>query len=154
MLGYSDCILVELRGKDYFATVTLVSSQLKHLKELLAYEYTNIWWNTNYCTIYTCMMSQCTYEFFVTGGYRMGLDLRKPVFIACFQQRCRSACANAQSNQHLSFSISRKHNSLWCNMPNFNIPASRLVWDLIGQKPQRQVFSRWDPYVSKTTFKA
>ena len=33
--------------------------------------------------------------------------MRKPVLAICKQQRCRSACASAQSDQHLCFSLLR-----------------------------------------------
>ena len=34
-----------------------------------------------------------------------GLDARKPVFGVCQKQRCRPACASAQTDQHLCFSL-------------------------------------------------
>ena len=40
----------------------------------------------------------------------MGLDERKPDFDACEQQRCRSDCASAQSDQRLCYSPSWKEN--------------------------------------------
>ena len=54
----------------------------------------------------------------------MGLDARKPDFVACEQQRRRPAGAYAQSDQHLCFSLSGKHNSTTSSMQNFNILAS------------------------------
>ena len=36
----------------------------------------------------------------------MSLDLRKPDFVVCEQQRHRSACAYVQSDQHLCYSLS------------------------------------------------
>ena len=38
----------------------------------------------------------------------MGLDVRKPGSVACEQQRCRPACAFAQSDQRLCYSLSEK----------------------------------------------
>ena len=47
----------------------------------------------------------------VTGKWYMSYSLshiiRKPVFAICDQQRCRSACAFAQSDQHLCCSLLR-----------------------------------------------
>ena len=37
--------------------------------------------------------------------------MRKPVYAICEQQRCRSACAFAQSDQHLCFSLPRQYNT-------------------------------------------
>ena len=39
--------------------------------------------------------------------YYMGLLMRKPVFALCEQQRLRSACASAKSDQHLCGSLFR-----------------------------------------------
>ena len=38
----------------------------------------------------------------------IGLDARDPDFDACEQQRRRPACASAQSDQHLFYSLSEK----------------------------------------------
>ena len=37
--------------------------------------------------------------------------MRKPVFAICVQQRRRSACASAQSDQRLCYSLPRKYNT-------------------------------------------
>ena len=37
--------------------------------------------------------------------YELSHVMRKPVFAICEQQRCRSACASAQSDQHLCCSL-------------------------------------------------
>ena len=57
------------------------------------------------------------------GKWDLGLNARKPYF-ACEQQRCRPACAWAQSDQHLCYSLSGKYSSRPCFMQNFNILAS------------------------------
>ena len=41
---------------------------------------------------------------------KTGFLMRKPVLAICEQQRCRSACASAQSDQHLCCSLLRKYN--------------------------------------------
>ena len=41
----------------------------------------------------------------------MGLDVRNPDFAACEQQRCRPACASAQSDQHLYYSLFEKYSN-------------------------------------------
>ena len=51
----------------------------------------------------------------------MGPDARKPDFVACEQQRCRTACAYAQSDQHLCFLLSGKNNSPTSSIQNLNI---------------------------------
>ena len=40
--------------------------------------------------------------------HHIGLDARNPDSVACEQQRRRPACANAQSNQQLWYSLSEK----------------------------------------------
>ena len=50
----------------------------------------------------------------------MGLITRKPYFVACKWQRCRPACASAQTDQHLCCLLSRKYNKLAkCNISRF-----------------------------------
>ena len=39
----------------------------------------------------------------------MGLDVRKPVFGVCKQQRRRPACASPQSDQHLCYWLNLKY---------------------------------------------
>ena len=40
---------------------------------------------------------------------KLGLDARKSVLGVCEQQRCIPACASAQSDQRLCYSLSGKH---------------------------------------------
>ena len=54
----------------------------------------------------------------------VGIDARKPDFVAREQQMGRSACASAQSDQRLCYSLYGKHNSTTGSMSNFNILAS------------------------------
>ena len=54
----------------------------------------------------------------------LGLEARKPNFAACEQQRRRPACASAQSDQRLSYSLYGKYNSHPCSMENFHILSS------------------------------
>ena len=51
----------------------------------------------------------------------MGLDARKPNFVACKQQRCRPACTVARSDHCLCYSLSGKEGSQIGCMQNFNI---------------------------------
>ena len=44
----------------------------------------------------------------VSISNNMGLDMRKPVFRVCEQQRDRPACASAQSDQGLCYSLLSK----------------------------------------------
>ena len=43
----------------------------------------------------------------VIGHPKLSLVMRKPVYAICDQQRCRSACASAQFDQHLCCSLPR-----------------------------------------------
>ena len=54
--------------------------------------------------------------------------MRKPDFAVCEQQRHRSACASAQTDQHLCFSLSGNYNSSTCNMQKFKILVSLCSW--------------------------
>ena len=58
----------------------------------------------------------------------MGPDVIKPDFVACKQQRRRSDCAFAQSDQHLCYSLSRKYYSLACYPQSFKIPATSSLY--------------------------
>ena len=61
----------------------------------------------------------------------MGLVATKPDYVACEQQKCRPACASAQTDQRLCCSLSGKYNGKACYMQNINIPAS-LVAQQVG----------------------
>ena len=50
--------------------------------------------------------------------------MRKPVYAICEQQRRRSACTSALSDQHLCCSLSRQYNTSTCYIRNFKILAS------------------------------
>ena len=50
--------------------------------------------------------------------------MRKPVYAICKQQRDRSACASAQSDQHLCFSLPRYYNISSFYIRNFKLLAS------------------------------
>ena len=52
----------------------------------------------------------------------MGIEARKPDFVAYEQQRCRLASRSAQlqSEQHICYSLSKTYNSLACYVPTFN----------------------------------
>ena len=50
--------------------------------------------------------------------------MRENLTIACKQQRCRTACATAQADQRLCYSLSGKYSIQPCSMQNFNILAS------------------------------
>ena len=50
--------------------------------------------------------------------------MRKPIYALCEQQRRRSACASAQSDQHLCCSLFRQYNTSTCYSRNFKTLAS------------------------------
>ena len=54
----------------------------------------------------------------------LSLVIRKPVFALCEQQRRRSACTSAQSDQHLCCSFLRQYNTCSCYVLNFKTIAS------------------------------
>ena len=72
--------------------------------------------------------------------------MRKPVLWLCDQQRCRSACASAQSDQHLccsllgQYNISRFYNRNFKPLLSFCVGAGRFVSTLVGNPEDR--FSR------------
>ena len=49
-------------------------------------------------------------------------------YAICKQQRHRSACASAQSDQHLCCSLLRKYDMYTCNIQRFKILASFSTW--------------------------
>ena len=57
--------------------------------------------------------------------WKLSHVMRKPVYAICKQQRHRSACAFAQSDQHLCFSLPRQYNFF---MWNFMTLASLCSW--------------------------
>ena len=82
---------------------------------------------------------------FYLGVPYMSHVMRKPVFGICEQQRCRSACASAQSDQRLYCSLLRWYNTSSFYIRNFKPVASLcswagFVWVLLHRKSRRQVF--------------
>ena len=58
----------------------------------------------------------------------MSCAMRKPVHSICEQQRRRSGCASAQSDQHLCCSLPRSYYTSSCNSQNFKTLASLCSW--------------------------
>ena len=63
----------------------------------------------------------------------------------CKQQRCRSACASAQSDQHLCCSLLRYYDMYTCYIQSFNILASFCSWAgwfecYLVENPRRHIF--------------
>ena len=52
----------------------------------------------------------------------MGIEARKPDFVAYEQQKCRLAnpSGQLQSDQHICYSLSKTYNSLACYVSTFN----------------------------------
>ena len=84
--------------------------------------------------------------------------MRKPVLAICEKQRCRSACAFAQSDQHLCCSLLRQYNT-WtytCLIQNFKTLTS--LWSWAGWFESYPVanpedrFSRDVAYIIRLTF--
>ena len=59
-----------------------------------------------------------------SNNYQMSHVLRKPVFAICEQQRRRSACASAHSDQQLCRFLLRQYNIHTCYIQNFKTLAS------------------------------
>ena len=52
--------------------------------------------------------------------------MRKPVLAICEQQRCRSVCTSAQSDQHICCLLFRQYNTWTCKIQNFKpLPSFR-----------------------------
>ena len=90
----------------------------------------------------------------IVGHWEMSHVMRKPVHAICEQQRRRSACASAQSDQRLCFRWLDSMIPLLAiaeiSSPSY---SSRPVCVLTGRKPRRQVFSwrgSYEPRQSKT----
>ena len=66
------------------------------------------------------MTSIQKYKLFIN----FSLIMRKPVFALCEQQRRKSACASAQSDQHLCCSLPRQYNISSFFIRNFKPLAS------------------------------
>ena len=60
--------------------------------------------------------------------YELSQVKRKPVFAICEQQRHRSACTSAQSDQHLCCSLPGWNNTSSCYSQNFKTLASIYSW--------------------------
>ena len=80
--------------------------------------------------------------------------MRKPVFAISEQQMRRSACASAQSDQHLYYSLLRLYNTYTCEIQNFKTLAGLCSWAgrfksyLVGNPEDR--FSRRSAYVHQS----
>ena len=64
----------------------------------------------------------------ITRREYLSLVTRKPVIALCEQQRRRSACASAQSDQHLCCSLPRYYNTSSFYIQNFKPLASFCSW--------------------------
>ena len=54
--------------------------------------------------------------------------MRKPAYVKCEQERCRSACASAQSDQRLYCSLPRQYNRYTCYIQTFKTLVSFCHW--------------------------
>ena len=62
------------------------------------------------------------------GVFNMSHVMRKSVYAICQQQRRRSACASAQSDQRICYSLLRQYNTSSFYSRNFNTLASLISW--------------------------
>ena len=68
------------------------------------------------------------YETILTKQGHLSHVMRKPVLAICEQQRTRSACASAQSDQHLCCSLLSTYNAYTCEIQTFKPLASLCSW--------------------------
>ena len=114
----------------------------------LAYSTHQVWENwstgTQEC-VHTPMYSKLYSLISFMKVTIMGHIMRKPVYAICEQQRCRSACASRQSDQHLCCSLPRWYNISIFYIRNFkSLPsfcAVQPVWVYPCRKPEDR-FSR------------
>ena len=85
----------------------------------------------------------------VTDWLHMSDVMRKLVLAIYEQQRCRSACASAQSDQHLCCSLLKYLLNPKFQYFSLSLWLSRPVWALRGRKPRRQVFSWRGSYTQR-----
>ena len=80
--------------------------------------------------------------------------MRKPVYAICEQQRRRSACTSAKSDQYLCCSLPGEYNTSSCYSHNFKPVASFSCWPgqfesyLVGNPEDR--FSRDEAHINLT----
>ena len=72
-------------------------------------------------------------------------------YAICEQQRCRSACASAQSDQHLCCSLLKQYDIYTCYIQSFKILASFCSWagwfeSYPIENPRRHIFTWWGSY--------
>ena len=82
----------------------------------------------------------------------LNLDARNPVFGGCLQQRCRSPCASAHSDQRLCHLLIGKYHSSTSYRRHFNFIAGLCSWGALilvslCRKLRRQVLSRRSLFV-------
>ena len=96
-----------------------------------------------------CEIAGCTYHFvgfMHSGSYNNEPGHEKMSYAICEQQRRRSACASAQSDQRLCCSLARQNDTFSLYSRNFKILASLCSWAgqfvsyLVGDS-QRHIFS-------------
>ena len=79
-------------------------------------------------------------------------------YVICEQQRCRSACASAQSDQHLCCSLLWQYDMYTCSIQCFKILANFCSWagwfesDLF-ENHQRHVFAWFGSYLKVESWK-
>ena len=80
--------------------------------------------NIQYTWISYRFHSTSRFSDYTSSFLYISLLMRKPVYAICDQQRCRSACAFAQSDQHLCCSLPKKYNISSFYICNFMTLAS------------------------------
>ena len=81
----------------------------------------------------------------------VSLGMRKPVYATCEQQRRRSACTSAQSDQHLCCSLPRYYNISSFYIRNFKTLATFCSWpgwfeSYLVANPEDRFFSQCGSY--------
>ena len=81
-------------------------------------------------SLYACIFAfcLCPHFMFFLWGNEMNDIMRKLVLAICKQQRCRSACASAQSDQHLYCLLLRQYNTSSFYIQIFKTLACLCSW--------------------------
>ena len=79
----------------------------------------------------SCVINRCKLDVrtrYALNFTQLGFVTRRPDYVTCKQQRCRSACSSVQFDQRLCFSVYRNNSRQTNYIQKFNIPSSLFSW--------------------------
>ena len=76
----------------------------------------------------TCLLCLRTTKTQTSWADQMGINVRKPVFAVCEQQRRRPSCASPQSDQCLCYLLTGKYHIWTCYKQIFSFLAGLCSW--------------------------